>query len=202
MEREMALTRDEITAGATYTVRFGHGLSDKRFHDAVSLVKNIDGMRETHVYDPGHPDANATTGYRRNDDPATASAKYDGAAKTWTVTIPASGGRPLSDLQNAAHAYDAVVERADDDDTEGKTAATYTAEVGTENAAWLTSGNGPLAGNAYSIKDNGDGTVTLDESAFTALERLPEAQDGFIEYGGEGLSRMWIEGDAFPVRTA
>ncbi len=106
----MALAETEITADAAYAVRFERGLSAKRFRDAVALVKGIDGQRNEYVYDPENPAA-SNVGYVRNDDPASATANFDAASKTWTVTIPAAGGRALSDLQTAARAYDAIVER-------------------------------------------------------------------------------------------
>src|SRR5258708_16840094 len=86
-EHEMPLTRDEITAGATYTVRLDRELSFKRFADAKALVKRI-GEREDHA------------------------ASYNAAAKAWTVTLPSDSVMGLRDLQNLAHAYSADVEHA------------------------------------------------------------------------------------------
>ncbi len=109
----MPLTRDEITAGASYTVRLARDLSSKRKGDALKLVKGIGGQRETHVYDPAHPDAHAATGFRRNDDPACATSRYNPVTRTWAVTIPAAGGHALSALRSLADAYDAAVEPDD-----------------------------------------------------------------------------------------
>lgn len=108
----MSLTGDEITKGRTYAVTLDRHLSAKRFRDAVSLVKGIDGQHEDCVYDPQNPKA-YRTGYVDNEDPARAAAKYDGTAKTWTVTIPAAGGKALSDLRALASAYDAAVDVAE-----------------------------------------------------------------------------------------
>lgn len=105
----------EITAGATYTVRIDkHALSFKRGNDAVALVKGINGQREDYYYAPEHPEA-LRTGYVRNDDPATATSAYDPQTQTWTVTIPAAGGRALASLQTLADAYDAAVEPVTED---------------------------------------------------------------------------------------
>lgn len=111
----MALTETEITAGAAYTVRIDRSaLSGKRFSDAVALVKGIDGQRADYVYDPQDPAALAT-GYVRNEDPETATATYSGTSRAWTVTIPAAGGRALSDLRAAVTAYGAAVTAGQDD---------------------------------------------------------------------------------------
>lgn len=84
----MALTREEITAGAAYTVRFEYGsLSPKRFRDAVKLVKTL------------------------NQRPGTAS-RYDSASKTWRVELPDDSVAGLYDLQTLAYIYNADVERA------------------------------------------------------------------------------------------
>jgi len=109
----MPLTRDEITAGAAYTVRLARNLSSKRSADALKAIKGIDGQHETHVYDPAHPDAHAATGFRRNDDPACATSRYNPVTRTWAVTIPAAGGHALSALRSLADAYDAAVELDD-----------------------------------------------------------------------------------------
>lgn len=107
-----AITEDEITTTTAYTVRFAYGhLSPKRFRDAVALVKGIDGRRDSHYYDPSSPDAKRT-GYVANTDAETSTAKYDGASRTWTVTIAAHGDGALADLRIAVSSYDAIVERA------------------------------------------------------------------------------------------
>jgi hypothetical protein len=87
-EHEMALTRDEITAGATYAVRFEYGsLSSKRFADAVKLVKDIGTRPET-------------------------TSVYVASDKTWLVELPADSVGGLSDLRTLAYTYNATVERA------------------------------------------------------------------------------------------
>ena len=106
-----AITEDQITPGAAYTVRFDHGLSAKRFRDAVALVKGINGKRDSYYYDPSHPDA-TRSGYVANTDAEVSTAKYDPASRTWTVPIAAPGDSAQSDLQTAARAYDALVDRA------------------------------------------------------------------------------------------
>jgi hypothetical protein len=89
----MSLTREQITAGATYTVRLEVGeLSHKRFADAKALVKRI-GEREDHA------------------------ARYNAGARAWTVTLPGDSVNGLRDLQNLAHAYSADVEHATEDTT-------------------------------------------------------------------------------------
>lgn len=82
----MSLTREQITAGATYTVRILESeLSHKRFGDAVKLVKGIGERPET-------------------------TATYHGASKSWVVTLPADSVGGLADLKALAYAYNAVVE--------------------------------------------------------------------------------------------
>lgn len=84
----MALTRDEITAGGTYTVRFAYGqLSPKRFRDAVNYVRGIKSYEGS-------------------------TSSYDAATRTWTVTLAAGAQRALADLRAVACAYDGIVERA------------------------------------------------------------------------------------------
>jgi hypothetical protein len=111
-ERIVSLTEQQVTAGTTYVVRIPKAeLSFKRGNDAVALVKGIDGQRDDYVYDPQNPKA-YRTGYVANEDPAKAVSKYDGATQAWTVTIPAGGGKALSDLRTLVSAYDAEVEDA------------------------------------------------------------------------------------------
>lgn len=84
----MALTREEITAGATYTVRIDrHELSVKRFNDAVKLVKGLNERPET-------------------------TARYDGATRSWAVTLPADSVGGVNDVQVLAYIYNATVEIA------------------------------------------------------------------------------------------
>lgn len=104
----MSLTGQEITAGKTYTVRIDkQALSFKRGNDAVALIKSIDGRCEAYLYDPQNPAA-LRTGYVKNESTETATSKYDGTSKTWTVHVPTTGSA-LSDLQTLASAYDAEV---------------------------------------------------------------------------------------------
>lgn len=84
----MSLTRDEITAGAAYTVRLdSKQLSPKRFGDAVKLVKGLNDRPET-------------------------TAAYNGQTHAWTVTLPADSVGGLHDVQVLAYTYEADVERA------------------------------------------------------------------------------------------
>ena len=83
----MALTREEIIAGAAYTVRFEYGsLSAKRFRDAVKLVKELNKKEGT-------------------------SSRYDADAKTWHVELPDDSLHGLADLRTLAYIYNAEVER-------------------------------------------------------------------------------------------
>lgn len=86
-------------------------------------------------------------------------------------------------------------------DREEREMTTYTTHIGTENAAWLAGSNSPLAGNAFSAEDNGDGTVTLDNGAYHLLRGLSENEDGCIERDEDGC-RMWIEGESYEVTKA
>jgi hypothetical protein len=94
----------------TYTVRMDPGLSDKRFRDAVQLVKGINGIWDEWAYDPQHPGANATTGYVRNDCADPASSSYDADTKTWTVVIPRNARSASVDLAALIDSYHATVE--------------------------------------------------------------------------------------------
>jgi len=82
------MTDTDITPGATYIVRFeGHGLSGKRFRDAVDYVKGIGGYEGS-------------------------SAEYDAATRAWTVTLDPGANRALADLQTVVRAYGAIAQRA------------------------------------------------------------------------------------------
>lgn len=105
----MSLTSEQITAGKTYTVALDkQRLSFKRFNDAVALVKGIDGRTENRAYDPQDPAA-TPAGYVKIDNPVPAVSEYDGATRTWTVTVPARSIRILSDLRSLVSAYSAEV---------------------------------------------------------------------------------------------
>lgn len=105
----MSLTGEQITAGKTYTVRIDkRALSFKRGNDAVALVKGINGTVEDVIYDPENPAA-MRTGYVKVENPIPAVSEYDGAARTWAVTVPAGSIRVLSDLRTLAGAYSAEV---------------------------------------------------------------------------------------------
>lgn len=81
----MALTEDEITAGATYTVSVSLA-SDRYFRQAVDLIKGIG---------------------RRNG----STAEYDKVTRTWTVTLSPTANRALADLREARSRYGAAVDK-------------------------------------------------------------------------------------------
>lgn len=80
------------------------------------------------------------------------------------------------------------------------TETSYTAKVGSENAAWLA-GRPLLDGTtafAGCFTDNYDGTVTFEGDTLAALRELDENHDASVDADGV----MWIAGDGFPVTEA
>lgn len=76
--------REDIVAGQAYTVTMPQGMRDKRFADAVALVKGI-GER------PG------------------SKASYDSSTQAWTVTLGAEAKAAVDDLRLAEAKYGADV---------------------------------------------------------------------------------------------
>ncbi len=85
----MSLTKDQITPGATYSVRYTYGqLSRKRFSDAVADLKKVNRLQGC-------------------------SATYDSSSKSWTVTLGDTEDTKIHGLSRLATAlfYHAEIER-------------------------------------------------------------------------------------------
>lgn len=75
----------------------------------------------------------------------------------------------------------------------------WRAEVGPENATWLsTECRTARLAPEYRPMDVGDGVVQFSRRAMSAIRELGEEEDGYITDDGEGV-RIWIGEDAFEV---
>ena len=167
----MALTRDEITAGATYAVRLSGKLSFKRNNDARTMVKGLGRLEDT-------------------------TSEYDPATGTWHVTLPPDSQRGLSDLRILAHAYDAVVERATDT-AAGTPKLTYKR---TGQGEWVVFGPASLMQPGLvtvTKKDGTDSTEIIGRLGKPFAVRGTEYCYGYIAQPEPGMRRVRAFGHDF-----
>lgn len=76
---------------------------------------------------------------------------------------------------------------------------TWTADVGTDNAAWLAKeSRTAFLAREYRPHDLRDGRISFSEQALGASRELGEEEDGCITDDADGL-RIWIGDDAYDL---
>lgn len=164
----MALAKDEITAGASYTVRLAGNLSFKRNNDARNYVKGLGKLEDT-------------------------TSEYDPATGLWHVTLPPDSNRGLGDLRALVYAYDAVIEH----DTGQREAPKLTYKR-TGQGEWVVMGpvSAMAAGPVQVAKrDGGTKTEMIDRLGKPFDVRGTQYCYGYIADPPPGKRRVWNDFD-------